>query len=125
MKVKVTNSSAKYFSLEMVIHDDLLRTKYPQKISSITFYKRLGKQAETDMMLWRVESPEKSGKLLTEIIYGKIPDGFRATNPQPLATGDVIYIIFHGEEGDPPTSLKTFETTVSSATSHQSVIAAC
>jgi hypothetical protein len=111
MKVKVTNSSAKYFSLEMVTHDDLLRTKYSQKISSITFYKRLGKQAETDMMLWRVESPEKSGKLLTEIVYGKTPDGFRATNPQPLATGDVIYIIFHGEEGDLPNSLGTLETT--------------
>lgn len=72
--------------------------------------------------IWHVESQEKSGKLLTEIAYGKTPDGFRATNPQPLATGNVIYISFFGREGNLPDPLGTLETTVSSvANAHQSI----
>ncbi|MBL1174442.1 hypothetical protein [Pantanalinema sp. GBBB05] len=120
MKVKVTNSSAKYFSLEMVTHDDLLRTKRPQRISSVIFSKRLGEQEMDE--IWRVESQEKSGKLLTEIVYGKTPDGFRATNPRSLAPSDVIYISFYGREAELPDPLGTLETTVSSvANSHQSI----
>lgn len=107
MGVKVTDLSAKHLSLEMLTYDDLLKTTYPQKISSIYFSRKSKKEGMDD--IWSVKSQEKDGRTLTKIVYGETPVGFNATTPQPLFPGDALYVTFYSV----PSPLRTVEVTVS------------
>lgn len=112
MEVKVADATAKHLSLELLTRDDLLGTTYPQKVSSFTFYKKSLEQGEMNI-IWRAESQEKAGRQLTKIIYGETPVGFKAITPQPLVSGDALYISFYSNEQDIPKPLGTVEFTVS------------
>lgn len=111
MEIKVTDASAKHLSLEMLTHDDVLGTTYPQKVSSIYFDKE-SKKGDMDA-IWSVKSREKDGRTLIKIIYGETPVGFNATAPQPLFPGDVIHVSFYAELHGIPDHLGTAEFTVS------------